>query len=337
MKRPLLHVFIEAHYIDNEADTVHIMNAATQHMSFWTGHQLFSRLLVNDTEAIEVEQVGFSITAHGRSVLLAATSAVKKFAIDPQGVLNVKKQHVRLPFGLKLPGKAKARTRRPRKKTVTGKKAARPKQEREKQTSTSDSSSAPHSEVEVQAGSDTEVYEPATEQMEKEERTAKKLLKQHEEFKELVEREKILFQEVTSDPPANEVAASSSSKGPLEPPPSNKQTMKPKAVPKALSSSYFSAFLGLDEAALATTGRSECFYCKTKIPKQTVRFSWYHNTKRPSAWVHHGCLPYLVKRDGPLDQVLERLQLLGSKGSGSKDPVSEAVSVALASLQPGRG
>ena len=83
------------------------------------------------------------------------------------------------------------------------------------------------------------------------------------------------------------------------------------------TSSFFSKEVGLDDGGIATSGRSVCLQCRSKIGKGDVRFSWYHSKLRPSSWVHAHCLFQLVQSTGLVSQAVAKLTAISQRGSGS--------------------
>ena len=86
------------------------------------------------------------------------------------------------------------------------------------------------------------------------------------------------------------------------------------------SSSFFNKAFGLDAGALAATGRSICLFCKMRIPKGDVRFSWSYSTVRPHAWVHSHCVFQLAQQTDLQDSTIKVLKDICSKASGSNGP-----------------
>lgn len=73
---------------------------------------------------------------------------------------------------------------------------------------------------------------------------------------------------------------------------------------------FFSSEIGLYEGGFATTARSICLQCKQKIAKDTVRFSWYHSTVRPPAWVHSHCVYQLAQDTQLQKRAIDRLKII---------------------------
>ena len=71
------------------------------------------------------------------------------------------------------------------------------------------------------------------------------------------------------------------------------------------ASTRFAKEIGIGEIMLAVTSRSTCLHCNTKITKGEARVSYFHDTKRPSRWLHIACVTALVKDSAELrDQAL---------------------------------
>lgn len=117
------------------------------------------------------------------------------------------------------------------------------------------------------------------------------------------------------------------------------ESMKAEALKQVRSKgTFFSKEIGLDDAGVAVSARSKCFFCGGLIPKDAPRFSFHHSTLRPSNWVHAECVVPLVLRERCVDQARRRLgelrsifnQASHSQSSGSADvPKSEILSRAI--------
>ncbi|CAK9087248.1 unnamed protein product [Durusdinium trenchii] len=102
---------------------------------------------------------------------------------------------------------------------------------------------------------------------------------------------------------------------------------------------YFSQEIGLDQGAIAVSGRSKCWFCKAAIPKDTVRFSYFHSRTRPSNWLHSACVAATVRKEQCVEHAKHRLELLLAKPTSSSKQqdssearIAAAVSVILQEL-----
>lgn len=101
---------------------------------------------------------------------------------------------------------------------------------------------------------------------------------------------------------------------------------------------FFSKQLGLDTGAVAVSGRSICLCCKTRINKSDIRFSWFHNRLRPSAWLHAHCVIPMTDMSGLREETINKLTEIVSAGSGSASssshvaPSSDAVKAKAAEI-----
>lgn len=58
---------------------------------------------------------------------------------------------------------------------------------------------------------------------------------------------------------------------------------------------YFKQELGFDEASIAPTARSKCYQCNEQISRGSVRYSYFWDSRRPSRYVHAGCVVAFVR------------------------------------------
>ena len=66
---------------------------------------------------------------------------------------------------------------------------------------------------------------------------------------------------------------------------------------RARGSSYFVLQIGFVDGSVAPTGRSECYHCKQKIAKGSVRFSYFWSETKPSRYIHDFCaLPFVQEQ-----------------------------------------
>lgn len=100
--------------------------------------------------------------------------------------------------------------------------------------------------------------------------------------------------------------------------------------PRAAGGSYFTRTIGLQDGALATTGRAVCLACKKAIAQNSVRFSYAYSRTRPTGWVHAHCVTgyILANNDSSnelrnsskavLRDLIERCRVNQSQSSSSK-------------------
>lgn len=82
----------------------------------------------------------------------------------------------------------------------------------------------------------------------------------------------------------------------------------------------FSSFVGLNDVAVAASGRSLCLHCKEYIKKGAIRFSWFYSRVKPYAWVHDYCLFQLATKNNLRKETIHKLKIMLSSSSSSSDP-----------------
>lgn len=350
MKKPFLQVFLEAQ-LDTLSDSIYLHEPSStlesSELSFCTSHVLFNRLLTDPNEHIEVEVLKYSVHVEGNRMALQSCGVLTKFALDPNAKLTVRKPRtqLRVKWGQKKRKKWDANQQRsgrqPRQKRSDKKEQQVPSSllpkvegsDADSDATNGDSSAEGKEHEETNMDDEADIYVPLSKQAEREEKKGNELLLKFEEEREMAEKD------VASQAGCTPVAAQEPSSGSKEPPRSSgadkgsaKGAGKGKGGKKGYSS-YFSLKLGVHDVDLAASARSTCLYCDAKIARQTPRFSWYHNERKPSAWVHAKCLPFLVQRDGFLAESRCRLEELQLRvPSSSADPLFCAIQTALASL-----
>lgn len=305
MRRPRLHVLIQA-----------TMDAASEEVKFafandgcsprmFTSHQVFDQLISSgQPENVTLELWKYTLQCENYGLQLFASSQEKEWTLDPSMKLNVRKPRAKLPFGLKMPVKKRALTavKNKSKKQKTKSKV------RKKKTSSNSSIPASHddggnSDVAPQhtVREETEIPIPISAAAAQEERVGDQLIQAHEALRE--ERQALAEMEMDADVPQAEPASSS------------RPVMIPTgpAKAKAQPTSFFAASIGLDDVGIAVTARSSCHFCGNKIAKGTIRLSWYHNTRKPSSWLHLGCVAPLILKSDLKSASLERLDMLMAK------------------------
>lgn len=338
-----------------------------------TTHQLFSQIATDPQEHLAVEVWHYVLTwdwdRHRLCIKMSAK--LKEFRVDPMAKHQVRKRHAKLRLRLPVPGPNVKRTaqkasgprpKRHKSKAATKEEPADPARGRAPEDndnaagrsvsaegdqrgpastsspSRSGSSMPPEEVPERAAEKAQDLYEasllPGT--VKREEAKALQLIEEHEPFVDAAAA-------IVAAGENPEASSSSSSR-----PDASSAGVNPKAKAKAVAkastaaavaqgrgSTYFSLEVGLSEVGLAASARSSCYYCGSRIAKGSVRFCWYHNPKKPSSWVHDGCLKHLVQRDGCQDQVKCRLEDFKRQARASQPAsVSSAVDAAYAALFP---
>lgn len=83
---------------------------------------------------------------------------------------------------------------------------------------------------------------------------------------------------------------------------------------------FFSRELGVDGVGPAASSRSVCLFCKLKINKGDIRYSWYYSCLRPHGWVHSHCLYQMATTSGLKEQTVKKLEEFSNRASGSGGP-----------------
>ena len=330
MARPMLHVLIEP----EQEGTNFLFSGEVR---FETSHQLFQRMIAGGGNSVQVEIWQYSVHMKGtnKGLCVEALGKVRGFTLDKNTRLTVRKARRKLRFQLK----ALAKKKPPKKKQHKRKTAGNQQGSSQIENCEEEASLAAGSEA-ASDGSKTEVDSlknvDLLEETEQYQHSAE--ANQEEAKVNRMMESQMAFHDAAAD--AFESASSSSHVVPrgesdavkTEPATSTADSSKhpPRSLPP---SSYFSKGIGLDSCAIAVTARSSCFYCNNKIAKGDVRFSWYHNTRRPSVWIHKGCLRYLYQREGLADQVSLRLSQLANTHPSGDSPRGSAVAAELAGLK----
>ena len=108
------------------------------------------------------------------------------------------------------------------------------------------------------------------------------------------------------------------------------EAIRLKEMPPRAGGTYFTRTIGLQDGALATTGRSVCLACKKSILQNSVRFSYAYSRTRPTGWVHAHCVAgYVLSNNDSsnelrssskavLQDVIDRCRSNQSQSSSSK-------------------
>ena len=340
MERPMTHVLILGQLIETsieDDDRVGLTAGDGSRPELLTSQQLLQRVTLSK-ELVKVELLDSVLAWSGRGLSLQLTgSRLKEFSLDLNERVAPKKPRIKL-----LVARAKkTRTRKARKRKTVAPGQPKPAPPGSvdgdhavaSSRSSNDTGSDSQSDSDIEEGADamleeSEVQEPISQKAAKEEKKAGRMMEDHEQ----------LVLEITdgdranaTEPTASDAAASSSA-------PSNpKADTGPlaKATRAELSvrtSSFFSKTCGVADIDLAKSSRSLCYFCRGRIEHNAVRFIWFHSEKKPSAFVHQGCLQHLVSRDGFKAESIQRLTALkdSKAASGGNAALLMAVQNALA-------
>lgn len=327
VKKPHVHILFHTE-IGSDGFCSYLTEAGRPKLS--TSQQLFQGFLSRSSEPIR--QISIELWSYSPVydpteqpfLRFEVGNSKKAFTVDLDAT-RPRKTRFKLPFGLKarraprkkaLGTKAKTlgRKRGPAKNpgAVAGvlgatRKQRQPKQKQSSSTSTTSSGSTSESDSDSSSQTQSQSVEgfvrdvgledheaeeaevaPISTEAKKEERLAQQLDAEQENLKALA-MEKSNANTATATV-ANDTGAGSSTdkKGPVK-------------------GSFFSKEIGVDQVAIAVSGRSVCYHCKNKIQKGSVRYSFFHSTLRPSAWVHSTCLTPLVRAENCIHQAKGKL------------------------------
>lgn len=336
MARPLLHVLIEP-----DQDEGNFLFSGEVH--FETSHQLFQRMIAEGGSSVQVEIWRYSLLMKGTNngLFVKALGKVKDFTLDKNTKLTVRKPRPKLRVRLSAPASKTKKLQGLRQKKKKHKRKAAGNQQGFHQTWEEEASLAACSEAsdgsttEVDPLKDVDLHEE-TEQYQQ----SAEANREEAKVNRMMESQMVLLDAAADAAGSSEVASSSSHVVPRggsdavksEPATTTADSSKP-STPSLPPSSYFAKGIGLDSCAEAVSARSSCFYCNNKIAKGEVRFSWYHNTRRPSVWVHQGCLRHLYQREGLANQVSQRLSELANIYPHNDSPIGFAVAAEIAALK----
>lgn len=332
MQRPHLHVILKVD-INDSTDTVVFFNPDfPKKIEMLTSHQLFQQLISDPKECVTVEAWEYQVSLQESGLVIHTLQSLdgKQGTLDITAKISSKKTRPKLLFNLKPRSKKKGVMK---KRKGTRPRGSKPLGQNEISSDKSVDTSADDGMSDGKEGEQIEDEDRyvLTSQAANEEKEASALIEQHEGFKAL--------RETTHAVPETGVSAgASSSSRPLPDgdhvaSSSSKPTSKPE--PK---SSFFAKRLGFDDVGIAATARSKCFFCTSPIEKGHVRFCYFHSTKRPSSWVHVGCVSHLAARDGLITETKETLEALLQKPkaglcTGEANKVSNALKEVLAAMR----
>lgn len=93
----------------------------------------------------------------------------------------------------------------------------------------------------------------------------------------------------------------------------------------ACGASYFVKTIGFSEGSIAPTSRSVCYHCENKIKKDSPRFAYFWNVRRPSRYLHAACVVHFVnddrdaRRQQAIDAMTKVRDSVQNRSSGSSD------------------
>ena len=333
LQRPQVQTFVTAH-LDNAGDHVSILKEGdtSGRPYVLTSHQLFNDLGVSLQNVVEVSVWEYEVLLHGDGLIIHTSAVAKTFTLDPCVRIQTKKPRRKLRFGQRAPTQKKRASKKMNTDKKISKEPLSKKQRKERSlkhaapetqadaSSSEVGASVTSSETTIDSDSDmlgddgdfaeADVPVPISESSAREEAEAVQLIQEHEFSKDDIA-------EATES--LGGQASSSSQRVP-----ENGKGRKDSGGKGSTRGTYFSRSEGVDSVSLAVSARSKCHFCENRIAKDTVRFCYYHNAYKPSAWVHSACLPHLLKRDGRIQQGIEKLEHLRRE---SNFPASHAASL----------
>lgn len=341
--RPTLHTMLEAH-VDATTDKV-ALQRHNHPLRIITTHELFNQIASDFSEKISVEVWGYNLSWDENTLVIEMAAMLKEFMVDPQAKARIRKKHAKLRLGLKVNKKIdKRRQRASKPKASSAKNVSMPETGPEVGGSDPPNASEPNADPKGPdsdashdgSGSDDGAPEQrVAEEVDGDFQLAlfpKQVQKEALHALQLVEEHDAAVDAVVEAPVS--VPSASSSNLPAKRHEERQQDGSGKHSKASKSKgSYFSQSCGLDQVGFAASARSFCYFCSNRISKGSVRFSWFHNEKKPSVWVHDGCLKHLVKRDGFEEQAKGRLMAL-KRQAGTSQPqvITEAVQASLFGL-----
>lgn len=301
LKKPVTHMLMSVNLDDQQLSLLNYEG----NLKFQTSHQLLFSLLEDHSAAL-TDDVTISVAVWHCNAYLAShddrpgSHALKSDAHELRCTFEISTRHkakkkqvvVKLPFGMEQRMKDQRKKNKTRKiGTLKTKRPGSKTKTKRSLESNSDSfsSSSSHEENDlldlkktVDQEADEESVIPMSSVVEQEQISAQKVALEVEE----------------TDEQRNGVA----------------KTLHANIASGKYQSSFFAKECGLDQGSLATSGRAICLKCKTKIAKDTVRFSWFHSKIKPPGWVHCHCLYHFVKETGLEQRALQQLDSIIKEG-----------------------
>ena len=311
LRRPTVHVLLYAQI--GEDGLCRFQVEDRNRLKISTSCQLFREILSGpdakpDKFQGEIWKYKVVLSHEAPELLINVSGDTKAFEIDTTVKYQPKKKHFKLPFGLRMPARKKTNTRGSTKKTEKTGKTSRKKRERTQETEekkelvrisdsdnddgvliSSASPSVPAGDASDDTGSVSGLEETETTDLNLS-TISKKAQKEISESAKLIDQHEEQVAEV-------DVRMS-------QPNPSQSSGSRP------AGSSFFSKSTGLEEVAVAVSGRAKCYHCKALIAKGSIRYSWFHSRYKPPVWLHSSCLPSISTQEDLVPQVVERLQWL---------------------------
>ena len=296
-KKPIVHTLLLVTF-ETSGDIVFMVRNGAPHVV--SSHQFFAQLLENYTGDSSSLSFHFQVWSYnmkfldGHLLIACADNIQDEFQVSSAPVKRKQAEKVKLPFNIK--SETRRGKRNPAKKTQRGKGV-------KKQTKVPVNNDGGHdsntegsnsgfdsparagsaNQDDVNLNAECDDIEPISETHANEQKEAS-----------------ILEQDMQkSDEKRHEVAATVAATG------------------SVAQSSFFSKSLGMEEVALAASGRSICLHCKERIPKNTIRYSWHHNKLKPPSWVHSFCVWDLAQQTGLQDRAVQKLREFTNAASGS--------------------
>lgn len=208
---------------------------------------------------------------------------------------RIQKERGKLPFGLKPPRKppqSKVKPQPQKKRQRTQKQSgaaddpdgANDHDDLAAASSASSGGERPHlhTPLDVDAEAESQKVDPVTDTMVAEEKAAKAL---EAECKDMDEKKQEVAEQCRTNIPSGK--------------------------------SFFSKFIGLDSIGIAASSRSVCLHCQLKIPKNDIRYAWYHSCLRPHGWVHSYCLVQISRSTKTEARTISKLHEILEGPSGS--------------------
>ena len=315
LQRPQLQTFVTAH-LDNAGDRVSLLKEgdASGRPFVLTSHQLFNDLGVSPQNVIEVSVWEYEVLLQGAGMIIQTSAVTKSFTLDPTMKIDARKPRRKLRFGQRAPTQKKRSSNK-----MTDKTKPKPKKKRKERSlkhaadlpethactsssevdaSVSSSETTTDSDTLVDNGdfAEADVPVPISAASAREEAETAQMIEEHESLKADIADVTETFGGQASSSSQRASGDGTGSKG--------------RSGKGQTRGTFFARLEGVDSVNIAVSARSKCYYCDNRIAKDTVRFCYYHNAYKPSAWVHPACMPHLLKRDGRLQQGIDKLEQL---------------------------
>ena len=286
LKKPRLHTLMEARVSDKE---VQLANGGPRIV---TTHQLFLTYLrsfsVDGQVQMQVEAWRCqAFVDNGHQLKSNPVHILASFTLSTDKLPVERKQARKLPLGLKLPSKRqKQKTRKAPQKSKSSTLKGKLKQATvvaDGDLNDSDSSSSSSSSNDTDINKESERAIPPSETVALEEKSMQHVAKEIED---------------STSHQDEKAQTLSQQKG-----------------------TFFNKELGLQEGAIAASGRSVRLHCKMPISRGAVRFSWAWSRARPPGWIHGHCTLSYIKANSSLQEpCIERLRAIISNAPNTPLP-----------------